>query len=353
MLSMHRTSFIFACLIVLCCGFTSLLHERSNETIHAKDANRYMWDQLHQGNYDSIQQIITQLKTAWYQSPDDAKLNTHLGFIYLWKFCERGRKDPDPLVFQNIFTSNFFFKRAIELNPDDARLYSLQAATEICEGAIRKDVLKISKGYRTGHEAVGKWPQFNRFALAAIESMMDKNSSLFHEGLRYQWITMDECSCKHLSKKEILKHPDKVISGLIDELQNSTDPKIKRACWNSWIAPHNFEGYLLNFGDMLVKQGKLEEAKKVYTAIKLAPSYSEWVYKTALEKRITDVSVNEKLFNRKLNLLFDKGEPQIFINSQISCVACHQMNPEEFKRYGYQEPGDETYSIDRRTRPGS
>jgi len=29
----------------------------------------------------------------------------------------------------------------------------------------------------------------------------------------------------------------------------------KRVCWNSWIAPHNFEGFFLNMGDMLVKSG--------------------------------------------------------------------------------------------------
>jgi hypothetical protein len=30
----------------------------------------------------------------------------------------------------------------------------------------------------------------------------------------------------------------------------------KRVCWNSWIAPHNFEGFFLNMGDMLVKAGR-------------------------------------------------------------------------------------------------
>jgi hypothetical protein len=335
---MHRTPLLFTGLIVVCCGFTSLLHNRGTESAEAKDANHYMWDQLHRGNYDSINQVIAKLKNAWYASPEDPALNTHLGFIYLWKFCERGRGEIDSSSLKNIFISDFFFKKAIELNPDDARLYSLQSSTEMCAGAIKEDLGKIASGYRKGLNAVPKWPQFNRFALAAIEGLMNKNSRLYRQGLRFQWITMNECSCKKYTRNQILKHPDMVITELITELQKSTDPKITRACWNSWIAPHNFEGYLLNFGDMLVKAGKKEEGKRIYEAIKLTPSYNEWSLKNVLEQRISNIDENEKLFNRKLTLLYPKDDTQVFINSRFSCVACHQMSEKEIREYGSEQP---------------
>jgi hypothetical protein len=55
----------------------------------------------------------------------------------------------------------------------------------------------------------------------------------------------------------------------------STDGK-KRACWNSWIAPHNFEGFFLNMGDMLVKVGDWRTAQKIYANAKLSPDYANW-----------------------------------------------------------------------------
>ena len=45
----------------------------------------------------------------------------------------------------------------------------------------------------------------------------------------------------------------------------------KRVCWNSWIAPHNFEGFFLNFGDMLVKAGQLDTAVTMYRNAQHAP----------------------------------------------------------------------------------
>jgi hypothetical protein len=295
------------------------------------DANKFMWDNLHLGNYDSISLIIQKLNSALEKAPDDSTLNTHLGFIYLWKFCERNRDEPDTTIFQNIYKSSYFFRKAIGLNPNDSRLYSLEAATEMCAGEIQKNNRQRIKGYWKAMQAVPKWPQFNRFSLGAIEALLNKNSFRFRQGLRYQWITMDECSCKKLTKKEILEHPEKVIPELIDEISNSPNQKIKRACWNTWIAPHNFEGYLLNFGDMLVKKGMLTEALKIYSAIKLSPSYNDWPYSSVLDDRINNIKTNEIQFNKPLQLIIPRNASQIFINSGISCVGCHQMSQHEFE----------------------
>jgi hypothetical protein len=328
---MHGMKFIILCLVILCCSSASFFHGNKDTSLTESDANRYMWDQLHLGNYDSIPRIIEKLESAWCQSTEDPALNKHLGFIYLWKFCERERIKHDSSVFTNIFISNEFFKKSIKLDPADDRIYSLQAAAEMCEGAILEDDGQIRRAYLKGLKAVKKWPQFNRFSLAAIESTQNKNSRRFREGLRFQWITMDECSCRKLEKKEILEHPEKVIPELITELQQSSDPRIKRACWNTWIAPHNFEGYLLNFGDMLVKRGYLKEAKQMYAAIKLSPSYKEWPYQSVLEDRILDVEQNEAEFNKPLQLIISSKSKQIFINSKFSCVGCHQMSKHEFE----------------------
>jgi hypothetical protein len=334
--------------LFLCTSAASFIKEAEvpvkTKNYLAYSAHKAMWDQLHLGNYDSIPSVLVQLNNALHQNTQDSKIAAHLGFIYLWKFCERGRKKPDSAIIQNIYLSNHFFKQSLKLNKNDARIYGFQSATELCEGAASENIIQIASGYFKGRAAIKKWPQFNRFALSFIESQLDTSSRLYKQGMKYQWQLIDECSCKELNKKEILESPETVFKELIQELQLSNDPRVTRACWNSWIAPHNFEGFLLNLGDMLVKQGHVKEAKKIYKATKLSPSFHEWVYKKVIDERIKNAEKNIENFNKEMKLVLPRNEPQLFINSPISCVACHQMSPAEFIRFGYQEPGYEIYN---------
>lgn len=85
-------------------------------------------------------------------------------------------------------------------------------------------------------------PEFNLFTGGYVFSRLPADSPQFQEGLAWQWRTLDHC---------------------IEEGK-------KRACWNSWIAPHNLEGFFLNMGDMLVKSGDWQMAQKIYANARLS-----------------------------------------------------------------------------------
>ncbi|MDQ3048640.1 MAG: hypothetical protein M3R27_13910 [Bacteroidota bacterium] len=330
------------------CGCMSSVNEASEisaESSESKDANKFMWNNLHSGNYDSIPAILKKLNSANAENPEDGKITAHLGFVHLWAFSERIRKPSDEEITKHVFLSNMYFKKAIDINPSDARLHGFQAATEMCEGAISKDPIMIATGYGKGINAIDKWPQFNKFAISFVESLQGKNSPMFKQGLKFQWELLDECSTNELTQKMIEEDPVKILTDLINEVKRSEDPAISRACWNSWIAPHNLEGFFLNLGDMLVKAGEIETAKKIYAAARLTPSFNEWPYKSLVEDRIKNAERNYKSFNESLELIHITNKNQIFINSSISCVGCHQMSPAEFKRYGYQEPKPSIYTL--------
>jgi hypothetical protein len=339
------------CILIIAFSIFAMgfIADRSNNTGSSaslsRAANEYMWNSLHQGHYDSIPVLLKKLEEAKRHDPSNPTITAHLGFVHLWAFAERERHDPNPDIVQHVSKSNAYFKKAIELNPNDARLKGFQSATQFCEGALEKDVMQMAGGYVKGRKAIKEWPQFNRFALSLIESQGKKNSLMFRQGIKYQWQLIDECSCKTITEEMVLADPDKVISELITELQASDDPLIKRACWNSWIAPHNLEGFLLNLGDMLVKQGRVKDAKKIYAAAKLSPSFGEWVYKDMIDDRIRNAEANAPHFNKRIDIFNPSGSPQIFINSGVACVSCHQMSKNEYEKWGCQFPNYNTYSL--------
>jgi hypothetical protein len=93
----------------------------------------------------------------------------------------------------------------------------------------------------------------------------------------------------------------------------------KRVCWNSRIAPHNFEGFFLNMGDMLVKNGEVEPARKIYAIAKLSKGYESWSYKSLLEERIAQADERAGQFHAP----DPTHHPEIMFNSAHACTVCH------------------------------
>jgi hypothetical protein len=162
--------------------------------------------------------------------------------------------------------------------------------------------------------------------------------------MKYQWEILDDCTEANLTEEKIMKDPEKILSDLYVEINQSDNEEIKRACGNSRLVPHNWEGFFLNFGDMLVKAGKLEQAKVMYGATKVSPSWNEWIYKEEVERRIAEMNQNIIAFNRTQNPLELKGKRQMMINSGMSCTGCHQMSSDEFAK-AYDKSSPEVSSL--------
>jgi hypothetical protein len=104
-------------------------------------------------------------------------------------------------------------------------------------------------------------------------------------------------------------------------MSSETKEGQKRVCWNSWIAPHNFEGFFLNMGDMLVKAGDWQTAQKIYANAKLSREYGSWKFQAILEERMKQAQSNVAIFNASNKT----SKHRIMIDSEFSCMGCHQQ----------------------------
>ena len=55
------------------------------------------------------------------------------------------------------------------------------------------------------------------------------------------------------------------------------------------LVPHNFEGFFLNLGDMLAKQGDAEGARRALEAAQRSPDYDTWRYAPELKRRLASL----------------------------------------------------------------
>jgi hypothetical protein len=211
-----------------------------------------------------------------------------------------------PSITDDAVLARKYFQEASSINPSDARLLGFLAATTLNEGAIHHNEPEISDGNALMHKAIVAWPEFNLFTAGYMVSTKPADTAEFKQGLEWQWENLDICVGEKISRTD---------PNYSSSVTHITTVGPKRACWNSTIAPHNFEGFFLNMGDMLVKSGDWKVAQKIYALAKSSPDYSNWKFAPLLDERIRNAESNITPF------VSNKG---IMINSKVSCMACHQ-----------------------------
>jgi len=143
---------------------------------------------------------------------------------------------------------------------------------------------------------------------------MPPETLFFQYGLELQWKNIDVCVDDVVDRA----NPD-----MSPYLHLATTEGRKRVCWNGWIAPHNFEGFFMNMGDMLVKSGDWRTAKKIYVNAKLSPDYDSWKFSDVLEARISQAQDNVAFFNAPPDATNIEFKP-VMSQSSFACMVCHQ-----------------------------
>jgi tetratricopeptide (TPR) repeat protein len=313
----------------------------------AKDANTYFWDNFHAGNYDSIPEIIEKLNMALAENPNDLVTTDHLGFVHVWALSERQRlQAADPLIVDHVYLSRRFFEEAYNMNEDDPRILGFFTDLSLAEGASLNNKREQTEAYFMGLKCIKQWPQFNKFTVGYAFSNLPPGDKNFKQGLKWQYESMDDCACE-VTDPSKLSYQQKT-----EVIRTSKTAKVKRACGDSWIAPHNLEGFFLNFGDMLVKNGQWQEAIKIYELAKIPDNFNKWIYKDTLENRIKNAQENTVLFNKLLNEADLRNQTVMMVNSRFSCTGCHGMSKEEQILFGKQEPSLRYYFLKDKLKSG-
>ena len=283
---------------------------RSEAAIKADDL---FWQTFHNGEYEKIQPALEVLTAAYLQTPSDAKTAAHIGWLHLWRMSERARLNSVPATStDDVVMARKYFAEAVTLDPSDARYLGFLAASILAEGAIHKDEKLTRKGYFMLRDSIQAWPEFNLFTAGYVMSQQPADSPRFVRAWTGSGVTWT-----YAPRKGSIAQTRIIPSTMSSETKDGQ----KRACWNSWIAPHNFEGFFLNMGDMLVKAGDWQTAQKIYANAKLSREYGSWKFQAILEERIKKAQSNVAIFNASN----ETSKPRIMIDSEFSCVGCHQQ----------------------------
>jgi len=305
------TLFVIALILSSCStiipSFTSKQKGKLCTKPECLEADQYFWENLHAGNYDSIPQILIRLKAVYLENSADWKIAAHIGFTHIWALTERDRLPVElPGVTDHAVLGRKYFEQAIELAPEkDWRFDGFYASLVMTEGGIHNDMNVSTRGFFLMKKAVKKYPEFNLFtsAYTLINSGQEKFKDLALEQL---WETVDKCLGEKVDRDNL---DYRKYMG-----QKEVESKMS-TCWNTWIAPHNLEGFFMILGDLLVENNDLKRALNVYTNVTYFEEFEYWPYKEHLLDRIAQT---EKVIERKMTF------KEIDLKKYDGCMVCHQ-----------------------------
>lgn len=284
---------------------------RASEPGLAGHARGTFWDAFSAGEYSRLDEATFLLTAAYLDNPRDPEVTLLLAHAHLWRISERQRLDTlDPTITDHLALADTYFEEAYRLAPDDARILGWLGSARMPLGGLRQDSTLARAGYDLLEESARRYPAFNHFTAAFAASGLPATDPRFQAALDHLWANVEVCSGSSDGASGDATDYDRALQ---------TAP----VCANTDAVPHNFEGFAMTMGDLLVKAGEAETARAAYARAALSPTYASWPFRETLEQRVLNIEESAALFAEAQT---DPGaeEPEIVFGSAYSCAVCHQ-----------------------------
>ncbi|MES1205820.1 MAG: hypothetical protein ABUS79_07765 [Pseudomonadota bacterium] len=267
------------------------------------------------GDYGALDGVTDALTTAYLAAPGDPDLALYLAHAHFWRLAERAREPKlRPTITDHLATADMYFKQAALLSPNDHRIPGWLGGVELALGKLHADEREMREGYFLLEDGISAYPEFNHFSKSYVLSSLPPAHPRFAESIASMWRSVEICGAKGLDHENpdfrAFFRPSAAIS-----LEGAD-----RVCHNVPVAPHNFEGFFLHNGDVLVKAGHPRAARIMYANARLEPSFATWPYRDVLEQRIRTADARADAFR---TLSADRW-PEMMVSSRMACSGCHQ-----------------------------
>lgn len=322
-------SLLFGIALLLALGtalISGQVSEPENVSRHrASDAAiDHFWAIFHGNDYGAIPKVQDELTAALAVDQNDPTLYALLAATHFWHVGEYTRDPkPNPAVLQGDMPAAVqLFTNALNLDYysphplgfiNDDHLPGFVGVTTVHAGQMTNNPQLLAQGDEMLNFSVYQFPEFNNFNRWAAHDSDPKDSASYKLALDSLWQALDACVGAQVDRTD----PD-----LGQHLYLQTAVGRKRACWSeSQIAPHSFEGFMLNLANGLVKADQVDAAKVMYANARYASNYANWPYRQVLE------SIETSDLNARA-ALYANGNPATQPSLAVpnrSCVYCHAV----------------------------
>jgi hypothetical protein len=320
--ALRRLAFVLVPVaVVSVCAITSAQVSPNTANDRSSAAIAHFWAIFHGNDYIAIPKVQAELQEAVERDPENVTLQALLGATHFWHVGEYTR-DPNPnmtVLQQDMPTAVQLFQNALNLDdgPHPAgytyndHLPGFLGVTTVHLGQMTGNSTLMAQGDQMLNYSIYQFPEFNNFNRWAAHNSDPNTSTSYQAAFDSLWQAIDACVGTTLDRA----NPD-----LKPYLYLQTSVGRKSACWSeNAMAPHSFEGFMLNLGNALVKAAQVDAAKIVYANAQYASNYATWPYRSVLESiAASDLNARAALYNDNN----PANDPPLAVPNR-SCVYCH------------------------------
>jgi hypothetical protein len=260
------------------------------------------------GAQDQVTQLIADVDDAVAKNPSDGRAMLYSAIMRFWQLGEEIDLPPtsaEELTLVKTMIDRF--RKAQSMLPNDDRAPAFGGLAKVIIGKATSDSSMQAEGLSDIDHGIQIFPVYSNFLRALASAESPPGSDDFAAVMPHLQAAVDDCGVQDSAGKF------KYIDGPL--------PAEQRACNDVGIVPHVWEGFFINYGDLLLKAGKgADAARAAYEGVKLAPRFDKWPFASALQDRIDHVADRAALYADS----DPSNDPKIWMQDGHICTGCHQ-----------------------------
>jgi hypothetical protein len=301
----------FSCMLVAACGAdsSSSTGSGSESGSPADDAVLRAYEALTAGDRDKATRVIADLDDAVAKDPSYGRATFYSAIMRFWRFGDQiALPSTANDVLAEATTMIDRFRKAQALLPDDDRAPAFGGLAKVIIGNISSDAAMRSEGMSDIDHGIEIFPSYSHFLRALASAESPPSSDDFKAVMPEMQAVVDTCGIRPNAAGDYA-----YLEGPL--------PSALRVCNDDGIVPHVWEGFLINYGDLLLKAGKgADAARAAYEGAKLAPRFAQWPFASALQDRIDHVGDRAALYADA----DAANDPALWMQAGHICTGCHQ-----------------------------
>lgn len=272
------------------------------------------YEALTTGRRDDVPGVIEDLDEAVAADPTDGRAVLYSAIMRFWQLGERvDLPETGAEVLPIARTMVERFREAKELLPHDDRVAAFGGSGKVIVASVLGDAALREEGMADIEEGIRIFPAYAHFLRAIASAGAPAGSEDYAAVIPHMETLIDTCG---------MARGPKGSSRTFVHIEGPL-PSSLRPCNDDGIVPHVYEGFIANYGDMLLKAGRgADEARAAYEGAKTAPRFDHWPFAPQLQDRIEHADERAALYADD----DPANDPELW-TFQYPCAGCHEDAP--------------------------